>query len=303
MQMVRLVLKLHQFEVVTFGLALILLTVGTFIVTDRLGALGTQIAVCHDPFTCANLEENLARLKVQAGTLPALGVVVPIFAGVMLGVPIVAREVERGTASLAWTMSRSRRIWFIRRVAVLGVVLAAISLPSAVALEHLSGAIYSGVDLSHSFVEVETRGLIVVARAVTALGLASLAGALMGRVLPAVLLALCGCAAVFLTLQLADDAWLRLDAALLPASVSAPSAYIVDVGYQLPDGRVVDWNAAWAALGDPTKSPADVFPQRYIGVPGEVAPEKRAREIGVILVVGLAAVAAATVTVDRRRPY
>lgn len=49
-------------------------------------------------------------------------------------------------------------------------------------------------------------------------------------------------------------------------------------------------------------TPEEVYPYRYIGVPAQLAPEKRAREIGVILLAGLACVGAATLVVNRWRP-
>jgi hypothetical protein len=303
MQTVRLILKVNRFEIAVLAIALLLVAFGSIYVADRLTALPGEIASCQDPSACLALQEALARLKLQSTAFPVLGVGLSIFAGVVMGVPITAREVERGTASLAWTMSPSRRVWFLRRVVILAALLAAMSVPPASALERLAAALYPGTDLNHSFLDVDTRGPIIVARALTALGISALAGTVMGRVLPGILVALCACAALFFGLQLVDDAWLRADAVPLPASPQVLDSLIFDVAYELPDGRVVDWATARATLEDPPENFADVFPERYIGVSVDVAPEKRAREIGVILGVGLAMVTAASFVVMRRRPY
>ena len=37
-------------------------------------------------------------------------------AGLFLGVPVVARELERGTARLAWSLAPSRMRWYLARL-------------------------------------------------------------------------------------------------------------------------------------------------------------------------------------------
>jgi hypothetical protein len=157
--------------------------------------------------------------------------------------------------------------------------------------------------MAHSFREIETRGPIIVARALAAFSLASLAGAVMGRALPGLLLATAMSAAVFFGLQLANESWLHADAAPMQEGVSLDDAVVREVGFLLPDGRIVDWETALGAIDDPNSSPADVFPERHIGVEPRFAPEKRARETASILLATFVAAALATVVVDRRRPY
>ena len=48
-------------------------------------------------------------------------------AGLFLGVPIVARELERGTARLAWSLAPSRMRWFLARMLPILVVLALVT--------------------------------------------------------------------------------------------------------------------------------------------------------------------------------
>lgn len=303
MQTIRLVLKLNRFEVAVLAIALVLLSVIALLVAARLAELPAEISACQDPNVCLSLQETLAQLRLQATIFPLLGVVLPIFAGVILGVPVVAREIERGTASLPWTMSPSRRIWLSRRMGILAVILVALSIPPSLALDRLSIALYPGVDLNYSFLDADTRGAIITARALTAFGVAALAGAVVGRILPGILLALVACTALFLGLQVVDDAWARAQAVPLPDGPGVVDSLIVGVGYELPDGRIVDWDTAWTLLDDPSSNPADAFRQRYIGVAVDRAPELRAREIVMILGSGLLSAAAATLVVSRRRPY
>jgi len=303
MPVVRLVLKLQRFEIVVLSIAALALTAVTLLVAARLYALPLEIAACRFPTNCSTLQDEFNRLRQQTLVFALLNVVLPIFAGLIIGVPIVAREIERGTASLPWAMSASRRGWFLSRLAILGGVVAILSLLSAITSELLSGASNPGVDMAHSFREVETRGPIIVARGLAAFSLASLAGAVMGRALPGLLLAAAMSLAVFFGLQLANDSWLHTDAGPMPEGVSVDDAVISDVGYLLPDGRIVDWDTAWQALDDPSTNPVEAFPQRYVGVEPGLAPGKRAREALVMLMASFMAAALATVVVERRRPY
>lgn len=300
---IRLVLKLQRFEVIVLSIAALVLTAVTLVVTSQLSALPAQIAVCPDPSTCRSLEEQFAQLKLQAAPITLLNLVLPIFAGLILGVPIVAREIERGTAALPWSMSASRRRWFLWRFMILGCVVVVLSVLAAFGSELLASASYPGLDMARSFRDVETRGLILVGRALVAFSLASLAGAIMGRTLSGLLLAIALAAAALFGLELGQEAWLRADSVPMPEGVSLDDAVVREVGYLLPDGRVVDWDTAWTALSDPNSNPADSFPERYIGVQPDLAPEKRAREVTIAVLAGLLAGGFATLVVDRRRPY
>jgi ABC-type transport system involved in multi-copper enzyme maturation permease subunit len=303
MHTARLVLKLQRFEVLVLTIAMIALTLVSLFVAGRLSAIPVELATCRDPSSCMALQEEFNQLRLQATPITLINVVLPVFAGLIVGVAIVAREIERGTATLPWAMSASRRTWFMRRIVILGGLLAALSALPWITSELLAGASNPGVDMAHSFREVETRGPIIVARVLVAFSLASLAGAVMGRVLPGFLLAVVSCAAVLFVLQLAGETWLQADAAPMPESVSVDDSFIHEIGYLLPDGRVVDWDTAWEELDDPNSNPTDAFPQRYIGVPAALAPEKRAREVVLLLASGVLAVILAAVVVDRRRPY
>jgi ABC-type transport system involved in multi-copper enzyme maturation permease subunit len=303
MRTARLVLKLQRFEVVVLSIATLALSAVTLLVAARLSTLPIEIAACKYPSNCSALQEEFNQLRLQTLAFALLDLVLPTFAGLIIGVSIVAREIERGTASLPWAMSASRRGWFLWRFAILGGVVAILSLLPAITSELLAGASNPGVDMAHSFREIETRGPIIVARALAAFSLASLAGAVMGRALPGLLLATAMSAAVFFGLQLANESWLHADAAPLPEGVSLDDAIVREVGFLLPDGRIVDWETALGTMDDPNSSPADVFPERYIGVEPRFAPEKRARETASILLATFVAAALATVVVDRRRPY
>lgn len=114
--------------------------------------------------------------------------VVGVLAGVILGVPVVARELELRTVSLAWSLAGDRRRWLLQRfIPVLG--LAAVMLAIAAAAEgwlHAAGLEpRQGPDMDW----LGAQGPTFFGRGIMALGLALLVGALIGRTLPAFLVA------------------------------------------------------------------------------------------------------------------
>ena len=62
-----------------------------------------------------------------AQLLLRLSELAPFAVGILLGAPLVAREIDGRTAQLAWTMSRSRTRWLVGRIGF-PVVVAVVSL-------------------------------------------------------------------------------------------------------------------------------------------------------------------------------
>src|SRR5215210_8103320 len=118
----RLTFKLHRFEALAVLAGGAVLTIAALVVALRLQAVGVpadcwavQSAVPTEPSpACLRLLEAFFEVdNTEARRLFQSLTVFPIAAGVLLGAPAVAREVERGTAALAWTLSGSRRRWLV----------------------------------------------------------------------------------------------------------------------------------------------------------------------------------------------
>jgi hypothetical protein len=108
--------------------------------------------------------------------------------GVLLGVSIVAREVELRTAELAWSLSRRRSRWLLQRV----LPMLAIALVLLVVLGFLGWWYFEALSLAKSWpemTELASLGIGLVARGLLAMGVALLLGAIAGRTMPALVLA------------------------------------------------------------------------------------------------------------------
>src|SRR5258708_37240424 len=108
----------------------------------------------------------------------------PALLAVFVAAPLVAREVEQGPHTLAWTQSITRIRWFTVKAVVLGVA----SVTAAVALSVLMGWWHQPLDVlfgSGSWTFFDTFGPAPIAYAVFALALGLTASVLIRRVVPA----------------------------------------------------------------------------------------------------------------------
>jgi hypothetical protein len=162
----------------------------------------------------------------------------PFVTGLLLGVPIVAREVEHRTALLAWPLVGSRARWLAWRVVpalIIGVIVMAVL---AVAADQMAQAYLPKSDLG--FLGHESRGLPLVMRAVVVLALAVALGALIGRILPALVVGIVLCVGLSVGLGLALDYWLPsqvLTADEAPGGLTNPA--VTHVLYRMPSGEII----------------------------------------------------------------
>jgi len=257
-----------------------------------------------------------------ADTLLGLSFGAPFGMGVLLGAPIVAREIDGGTAQLAWSLGRSRATWLLRRIAFITLFVAVALGALAVTSEILAAALLPDRTLAEDFVWFGRRGWLVVARGIGALMVGMLVGAVIGRVLPAILAAGLAVALTFTGVALAMNQWNQAEAVAQrfdPSQVSSfdMGALGINGGIEMLDGEIVTYSQlsergidiGWGdELGRAYTSEADFRAGRYIGyevqmvIPGRRYPELVAREGAVTGGLGLVALGLATLVVRRRRP-
>lgn len=189
--------RINRFEIL-FVLALAaLLGVSAWVLADQIRGLGLTEALCwprdtdtYDYATpeCDRLMESFWPLTSQASLIRVVLTIAPALLGIILGVPVVARELELRTASFSWALTPSRGRWLLARflpmVPVGIVALALIGCAGTTLFDALWLGRY-GPDLT----EVAAQGVALVARGLAAVAVALLIGALVGRTMPALLIA------------------------------------------------------------------------------------------------------------------
>jgi len=191
----RLALRLHRFEIVILAALAVLGALLALLVCSWLD--GTGYTACARAMqtgaepTPACISAQDAFYKIQSGSVVILTQVllfaVPYLLAVLTGVAIVGREVERGTARLAWSLAPSRATWFAGRLLPLLAVVAAVGLLTGLAGDRLSASMIPGTNPWASLADFGSRGVDQAARVVFAFAVAVLVGAALGRALPALL--------------------------------------------------------------------------------------------------------------------
>jgi ABC-2 family transporter protein len=174
---------------------------------------------CHGS-SCTNLADyfagSLIRSPYYVLWLLSTGVILlaPAVIGLFWGAPLIARELETGTAALAWNQSVTRTRWLAVKLAVGG--LAAMAVTEALSLMQTwwaapisqadaDGASTGFAQSRFSQLNFATHGITPLGYAAFAFALGVTAGALIRRTVPAMAVTL----AIFAALQVATPLWAR----------------------------------------------------------------------------------------------
>jgi hypothetical protein len=225
---------------------------------------------------------------------------------VVLGATILPGEIERRTAMIAWPLARSRSRWLAWRAGwplVIGILLVGVM---AIAAEMLGHAQADGSDTG--FLLHGTRGISLVTRAALMFAVALAVGAIVGRLLPALLVS----AAVALTLSVILTAFPPYgveSVELTEADANRGYPFTTDVGYRSADGRPIGEDEAneisQAAFAEysPDFPPDSILPYTVsYGIASTRYGEVLARESAVLLGAAVLAGLTATLVVQRRAP-
>jgi hypothetical protein len=185
-------IRLHRFEVGTVVLLMMLAGIAGVIVPGRLQSVGVPdecFAREGTPACRSVLETFFAIRRDEASWMMGIGAgLFPVLLGLIVGAPLVARELEHRTAALAWSLTGRRSRWLLDRV--LGPMLLLVAGTSLLGL--LAGALLDAAyptGLIPALDQLGSQGPTFVARAVMAFGMALLVGAILGRSLGALLVA------------------------------------------------------------------------------------------------------------------
>jgi len=311
----RLAQRLHRFEIVILAALAVLGALLALLVCSWLD--GTGYTACARAMqtgaepTPACISAQDAFYKIQSGSVVILTQVllfaVPYLLAVLTGVAIVGREVERGTARLAWSLAPSRATWFAGRLLPLLAVVAAVGLLTGLAGDRLSASMIPGTNPWASLADFGSRGVDQAARVVFAFAVAVLVGAALGRALPALLV---GTIVIFLGLGGGSGVDGRILASEAVPVVSATNYYdpanlTYDTGFLAPDGRFISYDEMLQQFPQPTDPNVPwnpPYPAAQRIVPGTRYPFVVGREVAVLLAGALGALTLAFALVRRARP-
>ena len=188
-------------------------------VAARITAINTECrnAACPDGSAQAAALGGSFGLTSLSAYLTLVVMLLPLLAGMFVGVPLLAREHEQRTLLLAWSQDITPQHWLWTKLAVLGAMTAAAGAAVSAAAGHLADvasiatrqSLFSG----NAFL---VTGLLPLVQSVVWLAVGVALGAAFRRTLPAIFTALIGYGAAYLLVKRAYPSLMAPMTALVP---------------------------------------------------------------------------------------
>jgi len=312
MSLARVILRPHRFEAA--GVAV--LSVLTFIVAGGLAIRLMAYGIPAECFSGAAGASCIARQPDMTSYFETAGVwgfiaeaavtLLPAVCGVFFGLALIGKELDQGTTTFAWSLAPSRRRWLMQRVLPIGVAIVVIGLAAGAIGDLLEVLRAPGTDPNGSLAHLGLRGAVIGGETLAYFGLALLVGAVIGRVLPALLLAIVLVASSFVGVTLLTDVFLSTETVLTYGSDGGVPGRVVDYMIQSPEGDVMTFHEAYLRYGEAAMESPDGPSATFRTVlrinPPELYPFVVARMLVVYAALGLLAIVLSLAVVERRRP-
>jgi len=299
--------RIQRFESTVVVMAA-LLSVGVSAIVITL-FYGGGYAVCFggdEPVFSSLCQSSAAEWLNRVGRVSlALVPIFPIIGGLLAGGPIVARELETGTARLAWSMGPSRMRWFAQRVVPIFLMLAVATLAIGATADALLKMVQPRVEIDASFVGYRARGLLIGVEGLLVASIALALGTITGRTVPTIILTLMLVGGLLAAVDNVERKVLLSEAAVGGDSSYSDNNLYLDSKIQMPDGRLLTWEQLMTEHPEYNEFgwPEDAGIQSVaIYIPGARYHDVERREALVLLGFAAAFVVVAGVTVLRRRP-
>ncbi len=311
----RLSIRMQRFEVAAATLLMLALSGGAVLVTGRLSSVGVSERCLErwigggGPFsagTCLDSMQQWAAINEdEAGKVMAAMFVLPFVAGLLLGVPLVGRELEARTAAVAWALAGSRRRWLTGRMVPILLLTVGIAAIAAMASSLLEGARSGNGLWVSAFNDASLFGPPVVAHALAGLGLGMFAGALLGRTLPALIVG--AVLAVLVANASIGVRWRSVpDSNVIQETPSAQLDPAYDFRWVTADGQLLSRDEALATVPPTTVDIVgwlnEHYRPLYLGPSETTAVQWQQSEVAAYLLGSGVLLLATFALVDRRRP-
>ena len=258
----------------------------------------TISALCQSPI--ALWLSRIARLSL--GVVP----VFPLVAGLLAGGPIVARELESGTARLAWSLGPSRLRWFVQRALPILVMTGVAALAVGLTAEALLRLTSPQVDLENSFLGFRFRGPLLAVEAVVVATVALAIGSILGRMVPTIILSLILVGGLVLAIDKVERSTLLAEATVADAETYFwdDSNLSLESRLRFPDGQILSYEEAIRTHPEIDQGWDETSGIRSVElyIPGSRYHDVERREGLALGGVAIGFIALAAVAVIRRRP-
>ncbi|GAA4534945.1 ABC transporter permease subunit [Amycolatopsis samaneae] len=279
-------LSWRQFRVQALTGAVALAVIVAYLVylgTDVREGYAVFQANCHGVADCAQAKAQFRATYENTLLFLAAGLaLVPAVLGTFWGAPLIARELEGNTHTLAWNQSVTRPRWLLTKVLVVGLAAMLLTGVAGAMLTWAAAPFDEVVKNQFSTFVFGARYLAPIGYAALAFTLGTLAGLLLRRTLPAMALTLVGFIAFqFFFANVVRPSLVPAEHATLPMTAeaineaqnlgsitggsvingvripAAPDAWIAETSpLRTPDGRTIDGGKFGACINNPPKTGA-----------------------------------------------
>jgi hypothetical protein len=300
-------------SVVIAGLVIAAAVTGSMLyVAARITSINTECgnAACPDGSAQAAQLGGSFGLATLSADLTLAVMLLPLLAGMFLGVPLLAREHEQRTLLLAWSQDVTPQRWLWTKLAVLGAMTAVAGAAVSAAAGHLAAvasiATRQNLFSGNAFL---VTGMLPLVQTLVWLAVGVALGAAFRRTLPAIFTVLIGYGAAYLLVRRVYPSFMAPLTALTPLGGdqgSAPRLGANSLVVANPSGTIYDASghpvssalqSLCQSANDLPKSQADpcLAPQRHLMTLLRYQPGSRIPDFHLILIggyLGLGAVAA-----------
>jgi ABC-type transport system involved in multi-copper enzyme maturation permease subunit len=161
-----------------------------------LASVGTAQVVSGNGPDCSQLSDSFGNQYSSMTFIGVLFVILPVFLGIFLGAPLVAREVEHGTHRLVWTQGITRRRWALVKIGLLGGVTILLAAAYALGMTWWFTPLVTNGGGRLGPISFDVQGIAPIAYTLFAVALGVYAGTVFKKVMPAMGVTLAGYALV-----------------------------------------------------------------------------------------------------------
>src|SRR5438034_1267984 len=236
--------RIHRFEstVVVFA-ALLSVAVSAVVITLFYGGGYASCFGNDQPVLSSLCQSTPAEWLPRIARLSlALVPIFPVIGGLLAGGPIVARELETGTARLAWSLGPSRLRWFAQRVVPIFLMFLVACFAIGVVADSLLHLVQPTVAIDGSFVGYRARGLLIPTLGLVVASIALAIGALTGRTVPTIILTLMLFGGLIAAADTVEKQVLLGEAVVGGDFQYSENNLWLDSKFLMPDGRVMSWD-------------------------------------------------------------
>jgi ABC-type transport system involved in multi-copper enzyme maturation permease subunit len=302
-----LTFRINRFETTLIVVATILSVLVSAAVISWLTSSGFQSCMTDEGTSFSSLCQGsfgqwMSRIaRVSMSIVP----VFPFIAGLLIGVPLVARELEGGTARLAWSLGPSRLRWFIQRAVPSLALVGLAALLIGLTADALFRTTHPAMNLDQSFVGFRGRGLLIAIEALVVTSIAIALGSIIGRLVPTFILSLILAVGIGVAVDKVESQLLHGETLVSDNFFWDGTNMFVDSAFRLPDGTIATWEELVVLRPEVEMMGFDensgIMPV-VLYIPGARYHDIERREALVLTGIAGLFVAAAAVVVVRRRP-